>query len=214
MANTQLSDTWLYWYRDKEARVDPSVSRVASLFKKKGVSKILDLGCGTGRHSIYLAKRGFQVSAFDQSRKAIRRANELSRDVLINFKTWNMINFPYPYANSTFDAIVCTKVLHHTTKNNIQRIASEISRVTTERAYLFVEVPTTQKLKRFENDQETKMEEVEKGSIKFLNGVERGVVHHYFTKKELMQLFSDFSPLKLDVRKEHYLLLAIKRQKR
>ena len=113
-----------------------------------------------------------------------------------------------------FEAIVCTKVIHHATKSNIQRIASEISRVTTERAYLFVEVPTIQKLKRFENDQETKMEEVEKGSVTFLNGAERGVLHHYFTKKELLQVFSDFSPLKLDVRKEHYLLLAIKRQKR
>ncbi len=38
--------------------------------------KILDIGCGTGRHSIELAKRGYQVTGFDLSKVQIDKAKE------------------------------------------------------------------------------------------------------------------------------------------
>ncbi len=40
--------------------------------------KILDLGCGTGRHSIELAKRGYQVTGIDLSESLLKRAKELA----------------------------------------------------------------------------------------------------------------------------------------
>lgn len=38
--------------------------------------KILDVGCGTGRHSIELAKRGYAVTGIDLSESQLRRARE------------------------------------------------------------------------------------------------------------------------------------------
>jgi SAM-dependent methyltransferase len=38
--------------------------------------KILDIGCGTGRHSIELARRGFQVTGIDLSENMLQRAKE------------------------------------------------------------------------------------------------------------------------------------------
>lgn len=45
----------------------------------KGI-KILDIGCGTGRHSIELAKRGYQVTGVDLSKSLLGRAKEKARD--------------------------------------------------------------------------------------------------------------------------------------
>ena len=39
-------------------------------------TKILDIGCGTGRHSIELSKRGYDVVGIDLSESLLKRAKE------------------------------------------------------------------------------------------------------------------------------------------
>jgi 2-polyprenyl-3-methyl-5-hydroxy-6-metoxy-1,4-benzoquinol methylase len=38
--------------------------------------KILDIGCGTGRHSIELAKRGYRITGIDLSESQLKMAKE------------------------------------------------------------------------------------------------------------------------------------------
>ena len=45
-------------------------------WKKEGVKRILDLGCGTGRHAVYLAKNGFEVYGMDIAKTGIKIAKE------------------------------------------------------------------------------------------------------------------------------------------
>ncbi|MBE9480375.1 MAG: methyltransferase domain-containing protein [Bacteroidetes bacterium] len=49
--------------------------------------KILDIGCGTGRHSIELAKRGYKVTGFDLSESLLNKAIRIAKDnkLEINF---------------------------------------------------------------------------------------------------------------------------------
>ncbi|MCX8160757.1 MAG: class I SAM-dependent methyltransferase [Candidatus Saccharicenans sp.] len=49
--------------------------------------KILDVGCGTGRHAIELARRGYSVTGIDLSESMLRRAREKARkdNVQVNF---------------------------------------------------------------------------------------------------------------------------------
>ncbi len=42
--------------------------------------RILDLGCGTGRHSIELAKRGYFVTGIDLSKSLLERAKQKSKE--------------------------------------------------------------------------------------------------------------------------------------
>jgi len=51
---------------EKEIRHDRSV-------------RIIDIGCGTGRHSIELAKRGYNVTGIDLSESLLERAREKQR---------------------------------------------------------------------------------------------------------------------------------------
>jgi len=41
--------------------------------------KILDVGCGTGRHAIELTKRGYQVTGIDLSESQLKRAKEKAK---------------------------------------------------------------------------------------------------------------------------------------
>lgn len=68
-------------------------------------SKILDLGCGRGRHSINLNKRGYHVKGIDLSEQAIATARSKAEDLSlqnISFEVRDMRN-PLP---EKFDAIV------------------------------------------------------------------------------------------------------------
>lgn len=68
-------------------------------------SKILDLGCGRGRHSISLARKGYHVKGIDLSERAIESAQEKAEGEGLEhvyFQVRDMRN-PLP---ETFDAIL------------------------------------------------------------------------------------------------------------
>ena len=59
--------------------------------------KIIDIGCGTGRHAIELTKRGYNVTGVDLSENQIERAKEKSQEegLSINFQTQDARNLPF-----------------------------------------------------------------------------------------------------------------------
>jgi cyclopropane fatty-acyl-phospholipid synthase-like methyltransferase len=57
---------------ESERNPEPIIVSIAS--GEKG--RVLDLGCGRGRHTIHLAKRGFHVTAIDNDANAIDQLTE------------------------------------------------------------------------------------------------------------------------------------------
>ncbi|MDD5610591.1 MAG: class I SAM-dependent methyltransferase [Candidatus Omnitrophica bacterium] len=59
--------------------------------------KILDIGCGTGRHSIELTKRGYNVTGVDLSENQIKRAREKAQEagVTIDFQIQDARNLSF-----------------------------------------------------------------------------------------------------------------------
>lgn len=67
--------------------------------------KILDVGCGTGRHSIELTKRGYSVTGIDlsESQLASARAKAEKENLKIDFQIHDARNLPF---NQEFDAAI------------------------------------------------------------------------------------------------------------
>ncbi len=59
--------------------------------------KIIDIGCGTGRHSIELSKRGYSLTGIDLSASLIERAKEKARqnNLQIDFLRHDARNLPF-----------------------------------------------------------------------------------------------------------------------
>lgn len=59
--------------------------------------RILDIGCGTGRHSIELAKRGYNVTGIDLSESQLERAREKAREqnLSIDFRKHDARALPF-----------------------------------------------------------------------------------------------------------------------
>ncbi len=59
--------------------------------------KIIDIGCGTGRHSVELAKRGYKVTGIDLSESQLARAKEKSKaqNLQIDFQKHDARKLPF-----------------------------------------------------------------------------------------------------------------------
>ena len=80
----------LYKHRDHNEARNFIDNIIEYLDLKKG-SKILDLACGIGRHSIYLDKIGFKVVGTDKSPNNIKKA-KASQNQSLNFLQMEMID--------------------------------------------------------------------------------------------------------------------------
>jgi len=67
--------------------------------------RILDIGCGTGRHAIELANRGYRVTGFDLSEGQLRRAREKAAKAgaTVDFQRRDATE---PHFNQEFDAAI------------------------------------------------------------------------------------------------------------
>lgn len=102
---------------------------VAQKWKDKNVKKILDFGCGLGRHSIYFAKQGFQVSAFDLSEEATEHLKAWAEKENLSIDIINADMLKLPYDDNSFEAIFAYHVISHTDSIGVRKIINEISRV-------------------------------------------------------------------------------------
>ena len=74
--------------------------------------KVLDLGCGTGRHSTWLAASGATVTGVDFSEGMLAAARNRPEADAIRFLVHDL-HQPLPFADDEFDLVVSGLVLEH-----------------------------------------------------------------------------------------------------
>ncbi|NPA41599.1 MAG: methyltransferase domain-containing protein [Aquificae bacterium] len=83
--------------------------------------KALDIACGTGENSVFLAKKGFEVVAFDVSDVAVRKARRLAKreGVRVLFKPVDVKSFSF--GRGRFDLILNFYFLDRSIFKRIER---------------------------------------------------------------------------------------------
>ncbi len=74
--------------------------------------RVLDLGCGTGRHSLWLAASGVKVTAVDFSEGMMAEARGKPGAAGVRFVAHDL-HTPLPFADGAFDLVVSGLVLEH-----------------------------------------------------------------------------------------------------
>lgn len=93
---------------DKECFVQGTLGECDFIEQELGYDKslkIIDVGCGTGRHSIELTKRGYHVTGIDLSDSQLARAREKAKqfDLKSDFQKHDARNLPF---DGEFDAAI------------------------------------------------------------------------------------------------------------
>ncbi len=91
--------------------------------------RILEVGCGRGDASVYLANQGAQVTAVDVGPMLIASAKRLAEvnDVQCDFRVASATSLPFD--DDTFDAIVGFAILHHLSERDVSDAFGEAYRV-------------------------------------------------------------------------------------
>lgn len=93
-----------------------SIIEFEDFFKKSW--NILDVGCGDGKNSLYLANQGFKnIDAFDLSENAIGKLKRLAYKNQLNINPWvgDLCGFCF---SKTYDLIISFGTLHFVSKDN------------------------------------------------------------------------------------------------
>jgi SAM-dependent methyltransferase len=187
----------------------PDMDRLVKLFKEKKIKRILDLGCGNGRHLVFFNKNGFDIYGMDASSKGIELAKEWLTEEKIEVEmTCHRMEDRFPYKNNFFDAVIAIQVIHHNFKKDILLTVNEIERVLKKGGFIFITV-TYSKQRRFDK---WDLKKVEERTFIPQKGQEKGVPHYFFSLEELRDTFHSFELLEIYIDKtDHRAILGIKK---
>jgi len=96
--------------------------------------EILDIGTGTGRAAIALARRGARVTGIDASNEMLQVARARAADAGLTIEFTKADAHHLPYADRSYDATICFRVLMHVP--DWPRALAEICRVSRTRVVL------------------------------------------------------------------------------
>ncbi|MFT3950413.1 MAG: class I SAM-dependent methyltransferase [Oscillospiraceae bacterium] len=163
----------------------PTAVMAAELFKRENVKTILDLGCGMGRHSIFLARQGFQVTATDISPKGVETTRQKATELGLEIETACHDMRDIPFTDNTFDAVFCIWTSGHGTLDDMTKHAHEMLRVVKTGGYVFVDYVSK------EDELFGVGTEIESNT--FLNNTpgEEEIPHHYSDEQEIRALYAE-----------------------
>lgn len=111
-----MTNSEKYW-NDNHAldylKTKPPAPDVISYFKNVAPGVILDLGCGTGRHSVWLAQNNFIVTGCDKHSSMVKETSDLLNKAKLNGKVQKGDMLDLPFQDSIFEFILSVGVLHN-----------------------------------------------------------------------------------------------------
>ncbi len=112
-------ETWNQRWQDAAERAawlrpEALVHALADRMRERGFARVLDLGCGVGRHAKYLAAEGFVCVGVDASEAGLAYAREqaAAAGLRIDYRPGTFYA-DLPFEDRSFDAVVAWNVLYH-----------------------------------------------------------------------------------------------------
>ena len=181
--------TWETLWQGKEAQLrwsepDEDVVMLIPRLKRENVHRVLDLGCGIGRHVIFLAKSGFETYGLESSEHGLVHCTKWLAAEGLKAELIPGDMHALPYEAGFFDFVLSWNVIYHTMRDSISGILSEISRVTRQNGLLYLTLNST-KNKHCGNGTE-----VEPGTFDNPEKEDGQHLHHYSDENDVRDLLS------------------------
>jgi len=155
--------------------------------KVKKRVRILDLGGGTGRHLVFMAREGFSVCGFDYSTDTLIEARSFleSQGLDADLKEGDLVSLPW--SDDYFDAVVAWGVIYFNTLSRINRTMKEINRVLKHNGRLLASFRSKDNFFYGYGD------EIEKDTFITAEREREGLIYHFFDEDGVRELLEESS---------------------
>ncbi|MDH5375073.1 MAG: class I SAM-dependent methyltransferase [Candidatus Bathyarchaeota archaeon] len=104
------------------------------------VGRVLDIGCGVGDNSIFLAKRGFSVTCLDIAQLAIEKGKRKAKEqkIKVNFLVGNALKLDEYFKKASFDIVIDSGLFHTLDDDERSLYAKQIKRVLVRGGSIFM----------------------------------------------------------------------------
>lgn len=198
------SKAWDWSKNEDNGWLIPSVEAcyLSEAWQSKGFNTFLDLGCGLGRHSIYFAKKGFEVNAVDLSEYGVNHLKKWAEKDQLNIKAnvCDMLNLPF--ADNTIDCIIAYNVIYHTDTEGFIKALTEIKRILKHKGEMFITL-LSKDTWSFTNAE--KYRRIDSNTIlRDEHDTEKDVPHFYLDIEDIKKFFLDFNFITVPIEQTEY----------
>jgi len=173
--------------------LEPSIAAIKSfeIFKKKNIKKIVELGAGLGRDTLFFAQKSMHVEALDYSPAAIKIINEkAAKNNLLNFVSAKVFDIrkKLPFDDNSVEAcfshmLYCMAL----SSSDLENLNKEVCRILKTDGINIYTV-------RHTNDGDYK-NGIHRGEDLYEND---GFIIHFFSKEKINQLSKGFKVLNIE----------------
>lgn len=184
------------------------VESVIRFVKKNcsGASRVLDDGCGAGRHVIFLAEEGYEPYGIDITESGVEYTKKRLRDIGYGKFENNIFvsgSEQLPFEDEYFDCVISYGVLYYLRKEKIKEAIDEIYRVLKQGAFCLLQIRT---IDDYRFDRKTIVDDDEHGC--YINESdsgksakkESGMFMHFFDKEEIKELCKSFKKIAINTK--------------
>ncbi len=168
-----------------------SAKKALKLFQEKKINKIVEIGAGLGRDTIFFAKNSIHTTALDYSASGIKAINQkTNKENLSNYITTKLFDVreKLPFKDSSIEAcyshmLYCMAL----TTNDLEKLNNEILRILKPEGINIYTV-------RHINDGDFQ-KGIHRGENLYEND---GFIVHYFSEKKVNSLLNGFKNISLE----------------
>ena len=134
-----VQQSYNYWAEQYDTN-DNKTRDLEAIALRKTLSDIsfdsvLEVGCGTGKNTIWLLEKAMQVTAVDLSEEMLARAKEKISTPHVQFLQTD-ITFRWTFTNQLYDLVSFSLVLEHI--QNLDHVFNEVSKKLKAGGYVYI----------------------------------------------------------------------------
>lgn len=127
---------WAQQYDSNENRTrDLEAQSIREMLSDITFEHCLEIGCGTGKNTLWLAKKGSKITAIDLSENMLAIARKKVKSENVQFIKADILQ-DWDFEDEKFDLVVCSLVLEHI--ENIRSLFNKISKHLATKATIYI----------------------------------------------------------------------------